>query len=477
MGGAKTRSGNAVEGGSSPHGHWDGNTRESLVHSSYGDSLWRYAVLGCGRRRILLQVSLPWPCQQTEGANEDEYSDSPRGKQTETRFSHASSTTYRRTEAGRSPSKLRYCRNKNKRSTADISIHPWSFSQGNPPEPLQESLTGWQADQAELQKMADAARESPRHQALINQLTYLFTSTSDSAVERRNKQLMVRYHPCGVHIRSPCDRNLSFQQITFIVLVSVQMMLTSYIGFRFRYSPTGSMDDLNSPMNMQRVVFPILAIGSTLMIAKAVLELTPRQPSAIKDDTPQTAPESDRNHDPLSFQSPIRAHANNGPHDLPAGEMTSTRQDDAAAKSVDEVLSDCDRLHEQQQCEEEEKNLRRLLNRTSDSKLLAEIEWRIGRASNSRANLMCRNGGGPSKESKQDRESRIAVIREGYDHVVKAIELNDECSEAHKWAAILLAQYGGSLHESIKNAHKIREYGKRSVELNPEDPQSHYSKS
>jgi hypothetical protein len=214
----------------------------------------------------------------------------------------------------------------------------------------------------------------------------------------------------------------------------------------------------------------MLAIGSTLMIAKAVFELSPRN-SALQENSTSIAPLKKRNRVQDEPKTP--------------GKATQTRPDTASKgttggqekqESVKEAISECDKLHNKQECDKEEKSLRLLLERTTDTHELAEIEWRIGRASNARANLMCRQNGGAEKESKNERESRVAVIREGYDHVVRSLELNEQSSNANKWAAVLLAQYGGSLQDSIKNAYKIREYARRCVELDPRDPQGYYSK-
>eukprot|EP01138_Halocafeteria_seosinensis_P010157 gb/GECG01010373.1/.p1 GENE.gb/GECG01010373.1/~~gb/GECG01010373.1/.p1 ORF type:complete len:585 (+),score=75.78 gb/GECG01010373.1/:1-1755(+) len=324
---------------------------------------------------------------------------------------------------------------------------------GDPPEPLKECFSGWDTE-AEVQRepytgKCSESSGSASDDGLFNKVKSLFkgvNSKTEDPVQRRNRQLMVM----------------------FFVLLSFQVLVTSYIGFRFRFS-SGSIDELGGPLSIQKAIFPILAIGSTLMIAKAVVELSPGQ-SALQDGPIRNAT-AEMHKKPRKDARHASKTANGGTQQVA---QQQPREHKESEKPVREVLDECDALHKNQECEKEEKALRLLLERTNENQELAEIEWRIGRASNARANRMCRQTGGPAKESKSDRESRIAVIREGYTHVVRSLELNEKSCEANKWAAVLLAQYGGSLQDSIKNAYKIREYAKRCVEINPKDAQGYY---
>lgn len=63
-------------------------------------------------------------------------------------------------------------------------------------------------------------------------------------------------------------------------------------------------------------------------------------------------------------------------------------------------------------------------------------------------------------------------IREGYELIVKSLELDDRNVDAHKWYAIIFDAKNelDGIKTRIAQLGNVRKHMERAVELNPEDP-------
>lgn len=89
----------------------------------------------------------------------------------------------------------------------------------------------------------------------------------------------------------------------------------------------------------------------------------------------------------------------------------------------------------------------------------AELYWRLARAAYEK-----------SKASKSADEKRRFVF-EAFDHVSRALQLDEKSFATHKWFAILLeskSAYEGTTAK-IKESYKIKEHLIRALDLNPRD--------
>ncbi|XP_054153950.1 regulator of microtubule dynamics protein 1-like [Oppia nitens] len=81
-----------------------------------------------------------------------------------------------------------------------------------------------------------------------------------------------------------------------------------------------------------------------------------------------------------------------------------------------------------------------------------------------------------SKRETNNSKDAIVLLEEAHRHVIKAIELCDECGPAHKWAAILLNAVSSAkgTREKIQQVLNVRTHMEKAIKYSPNDPTAHY---
>jgi len=128
--------------------------------------------------------------------------------------------------------------------------------------------------------------------------------------------------------------------------------------------------------------------------------------------------------------------------------------------SDSEIIEAADSLYEKS----EFIKLYELLSSQKDSKN-AEILWRFARAARDYSQL--------SITSVDDRKT---LIYEGYKAAEAAVGLDDSIFACHKWYGIMLSEIGDyeGTKQKIQNSYKIRDHFMKAIDLNKNDPTSHY---
>jgi tetratricopeptide (TPR) repeat protein len=93
-----------------------------------------------------------------------------------------------------------------------------------------------------------------------------------------------------------------------------------------------------------------------------------------------------------------------------------------------------------------------------------EVLWRVVRVEYQLAKTV---------KSKSD---RVELIKEAYEQTRKALEIDDNCANAHYFYAILLDEYSAlyGLRERALKLKTVKKHMIRAVELDPKDPMCHY---
>ena len=149
----------------------------------------------------------------------------------------------------------------------------------------------------------------------------------------------------------------------------------------------------------------------------------------------------------------------------------------AAAEGSTSAFARADELHATFQLPQERTALQEALSAATaagDVEGEAAVLWRLGRWANATSWRMAMAAGGPDKEGAADRDKRLAVLQEGWQALQRSLELVEGSADAHKWAAVVLAQVSPTTQERIRNAFVIRDHGRRAVELDPADVQARY---
>ncbi|KAI1287575.1 Regulator of microtubule dynamics protein 1 [Halotydeus destructor] len=125
-----------------------------------------------------------------------------------------------------------------------------------------------------------------------------------------------------------------------------------------------------------------------------------------------------------------------------------------------DIIRKADELFELGKFGELDKQLKLAPNWQEDADLL----WRVGRSSFQLS------------KTEPDASRKKELVKTGYDHVVRSLELNQESGCAHKWAAILLDASSSidGTKARITQALNIRKHMEEAIRLLPEDGTSHY---
>ncbi|XP_068239344.1 regulator of microtubule dynamics protein 1-like isoform X2 [Palaemon carinicauda] len=97
----------------------------------------------------------------------------------------------------------------------------------------------------------------------------------------------------------------------------------------------------------------------------------------------------------------------------------------------------------------------------------AEVLWRLAKATKNMSVI---------PEKLGDVKEREKLIFEAYDYAARALKLNDEHPEIHKWYAILSGARGEFLgiKERVQSGNVFKEHIDRALELNPDDSTLHH---
>lgn len=104
----------------------------------------------------------------------------------------------------------------------------------------------------------------------------------------------------------------------------------------------------------------------------------------------------------------------------------------------------------------------RLLLIASEMAESVELLWRLSRS--------CFD------ESQLSTERKEALLREGQRHAQRALEIDAQCPEAHKWYGVCcgaLADFGGP-KEKLNCGMLFRKHVETAISLNPTDPVSYH---
>ncbi|KAK3589064.1 hypothetical protein CHS0354_008714 [Potamilus streckersoni] len=108
-----------------------------------------------------------------------------------------------------------------------------------------------------------------------------------------------------------------------------------------------------------------------------------------------------------------------------------------------------------------------LQNNRTNFETDAEFHWRFAKATYQVAQI---EGGRGNAERKKE------MVYSAKDLAEKAVNLQDNCANAHKWYAITIGSLGDyvSTQEKIKNGYAYKEHIEKAIGLNPKDPSNHY---
>lgn len=102
--------------------------------------------------------------------------------------------------------------------------------------------------------------------------------------------------------------------------------------------------------------------------------------------------------------------------------------------------------------------------KTIDDQSNPEVLWRLGRA-------IFKLSGTESSSAK-----KAELIRESFKLLSTSLEKDDNNFAIHKWYAILLDANSnlGGIKERVQQLENVQKHMKRAIDLNPNDPTSHY---
>ncbi|XP_055316045.1 regulator of microtubule dynamics protein 1-like [Sitodiplosis mosellana] len=129
----------------------------------------------------------------------------------------------------------------------------------------------------------------------------------------------------------------------------------------------------------------------------------------------------------------------------------------AEEMDLQHLLQNADHLFDENQYQEAIDLLKTFPNQSD-----ANIPWREARAL--------------YKLSKQNKAKRQELIREGFELIQKALELDENNYECHKWMAVLLdakSELDG-VKERITQLKNVKKHMQKALEMNSEDPSNWY---
>lgn len=155
--------------------------------------------------------------------------------------------------------------------------------------------------------------------------------------------------------------------------------------------------------------------------------------------------------------------------DLQDDELISNKQSlqDNNLLDLETLIQECDSLAEKEEIADNDKELRileDLLTRNSNN---VEVLWRFGRALKRKAYFYT---------ELEDQDEKKNITYKGMQFLDKALEVDANHGDVHKWYAILLgitAEYE-PLKNKIPLGHKYKQHILKAVELKPDDPTVFY---
>lgn len=126
------------------------------------------------------------------------------------------------------------------------------------------------------------------------------------------------------------------------------------------------------------------------------------------------------------------------------------------AQDVDSLISKADNFHAQDKYSQVYKVLKQVEQQAPAD---YGVIWRLARANFDISD----NSSDPAVTEKH--------IYEGFDYAEKALALNPNRAESHKWYGILIGRVGEieGTKQKIKNSYKVAEHTKKAIELDPDD--------
>ncbi|MCF7804149.1 MAG: hypothetical protein K9N46_13795 [Candidatus Marinimicrobia bacterium] len=131
------------------------------------------------------------------------------------------------------------------------------------------------------------------------------------------------------------------------------------------------------------------------------------------------------------------------------------------AQDVDSLIQQADALHEESRYTDVYNLLKKAEEFAPDN---FEVVWRLARAHFDLSD----NSEDPATVEKH--------IRAGFTFAEKALEMNPNRAESHKWYGILIGRVGEieGTKQKIKNSYKVAEHTKKAIELDPEDAANYH---
>lgn len=114
----------------------------------------------------------------------------------------------------------------------------------------------------------------------------------------------------------------------------------------------------------------------------------------------------------------------------------------------------------------------------SGAAYVAALRWRLARnrllkgGAVASGKASAAGGAGAGTAGKPGPEAAAAskpIFQEGLDHALAAIAAQETCADGHKFASILYAKAARDTKEQISFAYRIRDHGRRCLELRPDD--------
>ncbi|XP_069116108.1 regulator of microtubule dynamics protein 1-like [Argopecten irradians] len=97
----------------------------------------------------------------------------------------------------------------------------------------------------------------------------------------------------------------------------------------------------------------------------------------------------------------------------------------------------------------------------------ADFHWRLSKCTYQVAQIEGSLGNDDKKKE---------MVYSAKDSAAKALTINEDCGNAHKWFAITVGSIGDyeGTQEKIKNGYVFKEHIERAIQINPDDPSNHH---
>lgn len=131
------------------------------------------------------------------------------------------------------------------------------------------------------------------------------------------------------------------------------------------------------------------------------------------------------------------------------------------AQDVDSLISKADTLHEQEKYDKVYDVMKQAEAKAPED---FEVVWRLARANFD------------ISDNTTDEDVISEHLYEGFSYAKKALEMNPNRAESHKWYGILIGRVGEieGTKQKIKNSYKVAEHTKKAIELDPEDAANYH---